>query len=349
MPYASRAQQRFMHARKPPGVDLSEWDRATKKKKGGFKKLPERVGKSAFGPRHDFEHVAKAASVATAAPPSLHRRHEHEAAAAGAVAGGGVAANEARALNNIRRNGSLSAPLSAKAHKGSFRDIKGVSDRPAPLSQATHPEGVYNIHTDSLIRARQRPAPRSGQDQLRESIRAKGMDRPVHMRIWEDGTARIWDGHHRTARAAEVGLKKIPVSVTHMPGSHPRPKSVTEGVEALRRHRYRSGLVQAAKIVKGEQMSTSAFGVEHHEELSKGVITQLSEHLAGGFKGFAGGVGGKTKTATLGARASKVPKAARPTAGRGFTAGKFVRRNAKPLGVGAGVGGAGMYAVGRNR
>lgn len=45
MPFQSKAQARYLHARKPEGVDLSEWDRTTKKKKGGFAKLPERVDK----------------------------------------------------------------------------------------------------------------------------------------------------------------------------------------------------------------------------------------------------------------------------------------------------------------
>jgi hypothetical protein len=43
MPYRSKAQQRYFHARLPQYA--SEWDQATKKKKGGFGKLPERVHK----------------------------------------------------------------------------------------------------------------------------------------------------------------------------------------------------------------------------------------------------------------------------------------------------------------
>lgn len=43
MPYQSKAQARFMHAQHPELA--SHWDRATKAKKGGFKKLPERVDK----------------------------------------------------------------------------------------------------------------------------------------------------------------------------------------------------------------------------------------------------------------------------------------------------------------
>jgi hypothetical protein len=45
MAFASKAQQGYMHAH--PEVlgktALHEWDQATKKKKGGFKKLPEHV------------------------------------------------------------------------------------------------------------------------------------------------------------------------------------------------------------------------------------------------------------------------------------------------------------------
>jgi hypothetical protein len=40
MPYKSEAQRKFMHANKPKGVDLKEWDRASK----GLK-LPEHVKK----------------------------------------------------------------------------------------------------------------------------------------------------------------------------------------------------------------------------------------------------------------------------------------------------------------
>lgn len=45
MPYKSKAQQRFMHAAASRGEisheTVKEWDAATKKKKGGFTKLPE--------------------------------------------------------------------------------------------------------------------------------------------------------------------------------------------------------------------------------------------------------------------------------------------------------------------
>lgn len=44
MPFKSQAQRRYLEWKKPEGVDLKEWERATKKKK-----LPERVKKSAFG------------------------------------------------------------------------------------------------------------------------------------------------------------------------------------------------------------------------------------------------------------------------------------------------------------
>jgi len=47
MPYKSAAQQRAMHAKAAAGeIDpavVHEFDEATKKQKGGFKALPERV------------------------------------------------------------------------------------------------------------------------------------------------------------------------------------------------------------------------------------------------------------------------------------------------------------------
>ena len=50
MPYKSKAQAGFMHTRTKEelermGVNVDEWDKATKAKKGGFKALPEKVKK----------------------------------------------------------------------------------------------------------------------------------------------------------------------------------------------------------------------------------------------------------------------------------------------------------------
>jgi hypothetical protein len=58
MPFKSKAQQGFMHAH--PEVlgraALHEWDEATKRKKGGFAKLPER--KHPANGQHDHaEHL----------------------------------------------------------------------------------------------------------------------------------------------------------------------------------------------------------------------------------------------------------------------------------------------------
>jgi len=48
MPFKSKSQQRFMHAAASrgdiPEKTVHEWDESTKKKKGGFKKLPEYAG-----------------------------------------------------------------------------------------------------------------------------------------------------------------------------------------------------------------------------------------------------------------------------------------------------------------
>jgi hypothetical protein len=59
MAFASKAQQGFMHAN--PGVlgekALTEWDEATKKKKGGFAKLPEKAH-PANGQHDHAEHLA---------------------------------------------------------------------------------------------------------------------------------------------------------------------------------------------------------------------------------------------------------------------------------------------------
>jgi hypothetical protein len=44
MPYKSRAQQAFMHARHPAGVNVKEWDSAT-----NFSNLPQRVGSPTRG------------------------------------------------------------------------------------------------------------------------------------------------------------------------------------------------------------------------------------------------------------------------------------------------------------
>ena len=49
MPHRSKSQQRAMHALAARGEisqdKVQEWDEATKRKKGGFKALPEKVGK----------------------------------------------------------------------------------------------------------------------------------------------------------------------------------------------------------------------------------------------------------------------------------------------------------------
>jgi hypothetical protein len=58
MSFASKAQQKFMHAN--PDVlgqrALHEWDQATKHKKGGFAKLPEKVH-PANGQHDHQEHL----------------------------------------------------------------------------------------------------------------------------------------------------------------------------------------------------------------------------------------------------------------------------------------------------
>lgn len=43
MPFKSKAQQRFLEAKRPKGVNLKEWEQATKAQPGGFKALPERA------------------------------------------------------------------------------------------------------------------------------------------------------------------------------------------------------------------------------------------------------------------------------------------------------------------
>lgn len=230
---------------------------------------------SGFG----VEHIGKAAKPA---PPSSDR-HTKEEVAVGA--GAAVAANEARAIYQNKNTGAKGRKASSVAHRGGFRNIRGVSDAVAGthFNQSTHPEGVYNVSTASLGRARQKPAARRGQDQLRDSIRTKGFDRPVHMKVWEDGKARIWDGHHRTTRAAELGLHKIPVSVTHVAGKKPKPKSVTEAVVEAKHHLYRRGLLDASRVAKrGTDMNNiSAFGVEHGEIAKAGGFGELLSTAAG--------------------------------------------------------------------
>jgi hypothetical protein len=60
MPFASKSQQKFMHAN--PDVlgpkALQEWDQSTKKKKGGFAKLPEKAH-PANGQHDHAEHLAR--------------------------------------------------------------------------------------------------------------------------------------------------------------------------------------------------------------------------------------------------------------------------------------------------
>lgn len=268
---------------------------------------------SAFG----VEHLAKA---------------DKRTKEAGAAVGGVVAANEGRAIYANKKVGRLGQQASSTPHKGSFRNIKGISDAPlgSHFSQSTHPEGVYNISTNALARARQKPLARKGQDQLRDTLKTKGFDRPVHMKIFSDGKARIWDGHHRTTRAAELGVKKIPVSVTHVNKPMPKPKSLFEAGTELRHHTYRRGLMTASKLIKRGEAMQSAFGVEHHDPstIEKGLLG-AGEGVARGFKA---GVTG----------AAKAPKAAKMLAPTGaknaFGAGKFVRTNAKPLAIGAGAG-----------
>ena len=51
MPYKSRAQQRLFHAMAArgeiSGAEVHKWDEATKRQRGGFKRLPERAGVTA--------------------------------------------------------------------------------------------------------------------------------------------------------------------------------------------------------------------------------------------------------------------------------------------------------------
>jgi len=61
MPYKSEAQRRYMHAAKPEGVDLSEWDAASK-----GKKLPERIGKKSKKKRNSTKDVAQSTKAASA-------------------------------------------------------------------------------------------------------------------------------------------------------------------------------------------------------------------------------------------------------------------------------------------
>lgn len=273
------------------------------------------------------------------------RRRKEEAAAAGTA----VAANEGRAVYQNKRTGRVGAAASAVPHQGSFRNIKGVSDAPAGahFSQATHPEGVYNVSTASLARARQKPVARRGQDQLRDTLKTKGFDRPVHMHVYSDGKARIWDGHHRTTRAAELGMDRIPVSVTHVHKPAPKPKSITEGVVALRHHRYRQGLLSAARVAKREEdQMISAFGVDHHLEKGLGTSAMGGVKAVTGFARSAGSaVAGKTNMVRPGAAGSMASK----FSSAGTKVGKFTRVNAKPLAVGAGVAGVGGAALGGRR
>lgn len=144
MPYQSKAQARFLHARKPEGVDLSEWDRATKHKKGGFAKLPERVSKASS----DGKKARQAAGGAALAAPASYVGWHGGGQALG-TASSHVVPHVRRAIENS------SVGIHDREIPRAIKTINRAHRAGAVLGATAVGAGAYKLGSDA-IRNRQR-------------------------------------------------------------------------------------------------------------------------------------------------------------------------------------------------
>lgn len=291
-------------------------------------------------------------------PRHLSDKQKKQAAVAGGV--GVVAANETRGAVKGHYYGQLGRKISTSTRQD-YSHIPVTEGH--KISQKTHAPGVHNIPVETVNRYRNRPTPSKTYKSTRHSIQRHGFQSPVHVRVYENG-ADLWDGNHRAAIAQEVGLKHIPVHITHVKGKKPVPKTALSFANKVKHQRYRKNVLgvgqKVARVAKNYEtrsdMTISAFGVDHgYGDIEKAGASEIFAGAKKFVSGFTGSAAKGIKRPPGPGNITGRPLPGKPATLRqkGFDAGAKTRSTMSKPGVklgAVGAGGAGIgYGIHRNR
>ncbi len=130
--------------------------------------------------------------------------------------------------NNVMNNAMRDAATIPTGHFG--RPIEGETDK-APLSFLAR-IGQTKDREQALknVRGLAKSPELNKKQALVESIRTRGVQKPVVIEVWEDGSYRLAEGHNRVAAAELAGnTPEIPVQFVAAGPSLPSPKNGTKG------------------------------------------------------------------------------------------------------------------------
>lgn len=79
-------------------------------------------------------------------------------------------------------------------------DFKGKIGDPDPVGRMEHWQSLFG-GTSEARPYDEGDSPTAAVGRMRESVRDKGVERPVHINEWSDGRRTVSDGHHRAVAA----------------------------------------------------------------------------------------------------------------------------------------------------
>jgi len=112
----------------------------------------------------------------------------------------------------------VSAPLNVHqflghAEVGALKalDFKGHIGDPDPVGRMEHWQSKFGGTTEAR-HYDEGDSPTAAVDRMRKDVRARGVQEPITINEWGDGTRTIYDGHHR-AVAAHLEGQGVPAHI----------------------------------------------------------------------------------------------------------------------------------------